>query len=110
MPRVRGRTLGAYVTDGATSYNYHVDTDAFASADRGWTAGTPGGPLLPRGFKPRHVTGLSGTSGYRGTAVVADPTANLWTGVATAFTVEADDGTTDSMTVTARIGEHPSLP
>jgi hypothetical protein len=109
MP-VRGRTLGAYVTDGGTSYNYNVDSDAYLLAPRGWTAGTPGGPKLPRGFKPRHVTGVSATTGYRGTAVVADVAAGLWTGANTTFTVEADDQTTDTMTVTARIGEKPSLP
>jgi hypothetical protein len=41
--------------------------------------------------------------------VVPDITADIWTGVATTFTVEADDGTNDTMTVRRRIGEHPSL-
>lgn len=110
MPRVRGKTLGAYITDGGTSYNYSVDADAFLVASRGWAGGTPGGPKMPRAFNPRHVTGLSPTSGRRGTAVVATLTATLWTGAATTFDVEADDGTIDTMDVVQRIGEKPSLP
>lgn len=109
MPRVRGRTPGAYITDGATSYRMSVDRDRFAVAAFGWAA--PGGVLnqLPRGAKPRHVIGLSGTSGRRGIAVVPDVTSDIWTGVATTFDVEADDATVDTMTITGRIGEHPSL-
>jgi hypothetical protein len=110
MPRVRGRTRGAYATDGGTTYNYSVDSDAYADASRGWTPGAPGGPKLPRGFKPRHVTGISLTTGYRGTAVVATTLASLWDGTSTTFEVEADDATVDTMTVIARIGEHPALP
>jgi hypothetical protein len=36
-------------------------------------------------------------------------TATIWTGAVTTFDVEADDGTVDTMDVTQRIGEHPSL-
>lgn len=110
MPRVRGKTSGAYDTDGGTHYNMEVDSDRFIEVGFAWTAGAPGGPLMPRGFKPRHVTGLSAGSGRRGTAVVPHLTSTLWTGVATVFTVEADDGTLDTMTVKHRIAERPSLP
>lgn len=107
---VRGRTPGAYHTDGGTQYKMSVDKDRFATARFGWAA--PGGvlPQLPRGAKPRHVVGVSATTGRRGTGVVPVVTADLWTGVATTFQVEADDQTLDTMTVTGRIGEHPSLP
>lgn len=107
---VRGRKHGTYVTDGGTSYKFSVDADRFATARFGWAA--PGAvlPQLPRGAKPRHVAGISATSGRRGTAVVPLVTADVWTGVATTFDVEADDQTTDTMTITQRIGEHPSLP
>lgn len=109
MPRVRGRTPGVYTTDGATDYKMSVDRDRFAVAAFGWAA--PGGILnqLPRGAKPRHVVGLSPTSGRRGTAVVPVTTATVWTGVTTTFDVEADDGTVDTMDITGRIAEHPSL-
>jgi len=110
MPRVRGKTRGAYVTDGGTSYRQEVDADRFLVVAFGWTAIAGGTPQMPRGFTPRHVTGLSATSGRRGTAVVPSVTATIWTGAATTFDVEADDGTIDTMTVVNRIGEKPSLP
>lgn len=109
MPRIRGRVRGAYVTDGGTSYEMQVDADRFAVAAFGWTAATGAMNQLPRGAKPRHVRGLSATSGRAGTAVVPDVTSDIWTGAATTFDVEADDATIDTMTVTRRIGEHPSL-
>lgn len=109
MARVRGKTPGIYISDGATNFRFQVDTDRFADANFGWSAVAGTENALPRGCKPRHVTGLSGTSGYRGTAVVPDVTADIWTGVATTFVVEADDGTTDTMTVIHRIAERPSL-
>jgi len=109
MPRIRGRTAGVYVTDSLANYRTQVDTDRFGVVAFGWTA--PSGPLpqMPRGFKPRHVAGISATSGFRGTAVVPDVTSDIWTGVAGTFEVEADDATIDTMTVTQRFGEHPSL-
>jgi len=110
MARVRGRTPGIYLTDGTTNYRMSVDRDRFAVAAFSWTAAAGNLPQLPRGFKPRHVTGLSGTSGRRGVAVVPDVTSDIWTGTATTFDVEADDGTVDTMTVIRNIGEHPSLP
>ena len=110
MPRVRGKTPGAYLTDGGTSYRTQVDTDRFLNADFGWSAaGGAGEPSLPRGFKPRHVTGVSTTSGRRGIATVPNITCDIWIGAATTFDVEADDGTIDTMTVVQRLGEKPSL-
>lgn len=110
MPRIRGRRPGEYHTDSGALFRMQVDRDRFAVAAFGWAApGTPGMPQLPRGFKPRHVVGVSATSGRRGSAVVPDVTATIWTGAATTFEVEADDATVDTMTVTQRFGEHPSL-
>jgi hypothetical protein len=108
MPR--GMTKGAYVTNGGTSYLYRVDADEFLSADRGWASGTTLRAHIPKGFRPRHVTGLSPTSGRRGTAVLATKTCNLYTGAATTFTVEANDNTLDTMNVVNVIDEFPSLP
>lgn len=106
MP-VRGMRYGVYVRDdGTTRYARLVDSDEFAETDRGWSAtGVAGLPLLPIKSKPRVVYGVSATTGRRGSAVVATVTANLWTGTATTFTVEANDQTTDTMTVTRRRGE-----
>lgn len=105
MPR--GMRYAIYVADdGTTQYARLVDADQVAQAARGWvTTGVAGLPLLPIRAKPRVVYGVSTTSGRRGSAVVATPTADLWTGVATTFTVEANDGTSDTMTVTRRRGE-----
>lgn len=108
MP-VRGRQRGAYVTDGGTSYSMQVDSDRFLTAAFGWTAATAAMNALPRGCKPRHVTGVSATTGYSGTAVVPDVASDMWTGVATTFSVEADDQSLDTMTIIHRIGERPSL-
>lgn len=109
MARVRGRRPGLYVSDGATSYRMSVDKDRFLVAAFGWADAGPTINQLPRGCHPRHVTGLSATSQRRGTAVVPDVASDIWTGVATTFDVEADDGTVDTMTVIHRIGERPSL-
>lgn len=109
MARVRGRTPGVYTTDGATDYRMSVDKDRFAVAAFGWSAAGAGLNAIPRGCKPRHVTGLSAASGRRGIAVVPNITATVWTGVTGTFDVEADDGTLDTMTIVHRIAEKPSL-
>lgn len=98
---------GVYVRDdGTTQYARLVDSDEFTQAARGWSAtGVAGLPLLPIKSKPRVVYGVSATSGRRGSAVVATTTATLWTGATTTFTVEANDGTSDTMTVTRLRGE-----
>lgn len=104
MPR--GMRYGVYVADDTTQYARLVDADQFAEAARGWSATAVAGlPLMPIKSKPRIVYGVSATSGRRGSAVVATTTADLWTGVATTFAVEANDGTSDTMTVTRRRGE-----
>jgi len=109
MARVRGRTPGVYTTDGSTDYRFSVDKDRFAVASFNWSAAGAGLNRLPRGCKPRHVTGLSATSGRRAIAVVPNITATVWTGATTTFDVEADDGTLDTMTIIQKIAEHPSL-
>ncbi len=108
MARVRGKRSGTYIGDGGGTFNMEVDKDRYLVADFKWTAGAVNQNAIPRGVKPRHVTGLSATSGRRGTAVVPDVTSDIWTGAATTFDVEADDATIDTMTVIHRIGEKPS--
>jgi hypothetical protein len=106
----RGKQPGIYVTDGGTHYRSMVDKAYYAEGSRGWTDGSALKPHLPRGFRPRHVTGLNATSGRRGSAVVAAVTASLWTGGATTFDIETDDLVTETQTVVNTIGEFPSLP
>lgn len=106
MALVRGMVYKSYTCDdGTTKFQTLVDADEAADATRGWGAVTPGGDLIPRGFKERRANGVSATSGRRGSCRVGSTTANLWTGVATTFTVEADDNTIDTMTVTSLSGE-----
>lgn len=107
---VRGRELGAYETDGGTTYNTYVDSDRFLVAAFNWVAGIAGGPFIPRNFRPRFVTGLSAATGRFGKAIVPTVTADIWTGAATTFDVEATDGTLDTMTVLNKWSERPSLP
>jgi hypothetical protein len=104
MPR--GMVYAIYVADDATQYARLVDADQVTQAARGWvTTGVAGLPLLPIRSKPRVVYGVSATTGRRGSAVIATTTADLWTGAATTFAVEANDNTSDTMTVTRRRGE-----
>jgi hypothetical protein len=105
MALVRGMVFKGYTADSGTVFQTLVDADEAAIASRGWAAATVGGDLLPRGFKERRVHGVSATSGRRASCRVGSSAADLWTGVATTFTVEADDNTIDTMTVTSTSGE-----
>ena len=109
MALVSGMVFKSYTADDGTVFQTLVDADESAIAARGWAAGVPGGDLLPRGFKERRANGLSAASGRRASCRVGAITADLWTGVATTFTVEADDNTLDTMTVTSRSGEKRRL-
>ena len=110
MSLVRGMVYKSYTCDdGTTVFQTLVDADEAATASRGWGAAVVGGDLIPRGFKERRVHGVSATSGRRGSARIGSTTADLWTGVATTFVVEADDNTLDTMTVTSRVGEKRRL-
>jgi hypothetical protein len=98
---------GTYISDAGDHYARLIDNDQAGEASRGWVAsGSAAGlPLLPIRAKPRRVYGVSATTGRRGSAVVASTTATLWTGAVTTFDVEANDQTTDTMSVTRRRGE-----
>jgi hypothetical protein len=109
MALKRGLVLKGYTADDGTVVQTRVVADEAADATRGWAAVSAGGDLLPRGFKERRAHGLSATSGRRGSCRVGSTTADLWTGTATTFTVEADDNTIDTMTVTSRSGEKRRL-
>jgi|SRR3954452_3658715 hypothetical protein len=101
----RGFVFATYTADDGTTFQTLVDADESGDANRGWGAAIPGADLLPRGFKERRVYGVSATSGRRGSARIGNVTAALWTGAATTFTVEANDNTLDTLTVTTRRGE-----
>jgi hypothetical protein len=109
MALVRGMTFQGYTADNGDVFQTLVDADEALVAARGWAAATVGGDLLPRGFKERRANGLSATSGRRASCRVGSTACDLWTGVATTFTVEADDNTIDTMTVTSRSGEKRRL-
>jgi hypothetical protein len=109
MALVRGMSFHSYVADSGTVFQTLVDDDEAVIAARGWGAAVIGGDLLPRGFKERRANGVSAGTGRRGSCRVGSTTCDLWTGVATTFTVEADDNTIDTMTVTSRSGEHRRL-
>jgi hypothetical protein len=98
-----------YIADDATVFQTLVDIDEAAIASRGWAAATVGGDLLPRGFKERRANGISATTGRRGSCRVGSIACDLWTGVATTFTVEGNDNAIDTMTVTSRTGEKRRL-
>lgn len=109
MALVRGMVYQSYTADNGDLFQTLVDADEAAIGARGWSAAVVGGDLLPRGFKERRAHGLSAASGRRGSCRVGDTAADLWTGVATTFTVEGNDNTTDTMTVTSRTGEKRRL-
>jgi hypothetical protein len=110
MALVRGKVYKGYTCDdGTTVFQTLVDADEAAIAARGWANVTVGGDFLPRGFKERRANGISAATGRRGSCRVGSTGCDLWTGAATTFTVEADDQTTDTMTVTSRTGEKRRL-
>jgi hypothetical protein len=109
MALVRGMVFRSYFADNGDTFQTLVDADEAAIAARGWGAAVAGHDLLPRGFKERRAHGVSAATGRRGSCRVATTTADLWTGTANTFTVEADDNTIDTMTVTSRTGEKRRL-
>jgi hypothetical protein len=109
MALIRGMVFRSYTADDGTLFQTLVDADEAAIAARGWAAAVVGGDLLPRAFKERRAHGISAATGRRGSCRVGATTADLWTGVASTFTVEADDNTLDTMTVTSRTGEKRRL-
>jgi len=109
MALVRGMVYAGYTADSGTVFQTLVDADEAAIASRGWAAATVGGDMLPRGFKERRAHGISAVTGRRGSCRVGSTAATLWTGAVSTFTVEADDNTVDTMTVTSRTGEKRRL-
>jgi len=87
----RGYVWAYYHSDDGNTYAWHVDQDYFVFPERGWTGpAVPGTIVYPRGWAPRRVVGHD-LAGHRQTAIVASVTADLWTGVATSFTINGTD-------------------
>ena len=103
MPR--GFTWQTYTADNGITFQTLVDADEALDVTRGWGAAVVLADMLPRGFRERRVYGVSASSGRRGSTRVGSLTASLWTGGSSTFFVEANNGTTDTMTVTSRVGE-----
>lgn len=102
------RVIAPYNSDiMAQLFETSVPTPYFAETGRGWSINTflPGKtPRLPSLLTPRHVVGVTG-AGLRRRAIVADLTADLWTGAATTFIAIGTDGTNETCTVTGFVGE-----
>jgi len=105
MPR--GFVWATYISDNATRrFAKQVDADQVLDPARGWTlTGVADLAPFPQQSTPRIVHGTSALTGRRGSAVVGSTTAPLWTGSVSTFVVEANDQTSDTMTVTHRVGE-----
>ena len=103
----RGRTLATYKTDLhflPADVNMDVPNNLFAEASLKWTAATAGAPRSPKRMTPRHAIGVDAT-GHRARVIIADVTADLWTGVATTWTFIDNNGATQTATVTGLVGE-----
>lgn len=88
----RGYVWGDYVSDDGNTYAWRVDADYAAFPERGWASpSVPGTLVYPRFWAPRRVSGHDST-GRRQVAIVARVDADLWTGVATTFTINGTDG------------------
>jgi hypothetical protein len=94
----------AYVhDDGLTRHSILVDADHYSDLNRGWVSTTVEQlPYIPKLGRPRRVFGRSPTTGRVGTAVIGSPTAPLWTGQVSIFTVETNNLQIDTMTVVFR--------
>ncbi len=95
----RGYVWGYYLSDDGNTYAWRVDADYFSMAERGWSGpAVPGTIVYPRFWSPRRVVGHD-SDGNRQLAIVASVTADLWTGVATTFTVTGTDAAPHVCTV-----------
>lgn len=106
---VRGFVYKTYTADNGDSFQTRVDADHASVTARGWGASIPGGPLIPRGLRERIAIGISPTTGRTGRCRIGSATSTIWQGLTTTFTVEADDGTIDTMVITELRGERRTV-
>jgi hypothetical protein len=83
---VRTMSPALYLADHGANFNMMIPDDDIADANRGWGAAGAGLDTGAKYCTPRHVDGVSAAGDHR-RAIVADPAADLWTGVASSFTV-----------------------
>jgi len=83
---IRTRSLALYTADHGNNFNMMIPDDDIADATRGWGAPGAGLDTGAKYITERHVDGVD-TSGNHRKAIVADTAADLWTGVASTFTV-----------------------
>jgi len=96
------------VSDNGNTYALQVDADYASMPERGWVFPAPHlTPIYPRGWTPRRVVGTD-DAGHPRTAVVGDVTADLWTGVASTFTINASDESPHTCHVFKRLQERLS--
>lgn len=110
MAEIRGMVYGLYVPDHGIAFAIRQSETDFAQASFGWTAASAINPMSPKGFRARRVHGISATSGRRGSRIVPDVTADIWTGVALTFVDNTDALTTDTYTVTGYTAEKMTIP
>ena len=86
-----------------------MDADYAAMPERGWTSPAASGTYVyPRGWTPRRVLGLD-DRGKVQKAIVASTSADLWTGVATTFTVNGTDELPHTVNVTDKRAERNQI-
>jgi hypothetical protein len=83
---IRHKSPALYVADHGGDFNMLIPDDDIAATSRGWTTATAGLPTGAKFCTPRHVDGVE-TGGAHRRAIVANVTADLWTGTATTFDV-----------------------
>lgn len=100
MPR--GFVVCAYTTDRGDQYALMVDADSAADPNRGWEVIPAGSlPYAPRGLLPRQVEGRD-ELGHTRVTRVGTATCDLWTFVATTWSLEGSDGLPHTVVATNR--------
>lgn len=98
----RGFVWANYHSDDGNTYALQVDADYAAETGRGWTyPSSAGTPVYPRGWIPRHVIGVDSV-GHERRAIIASPSAGLWSGSVLTFVVNGTDELPHTCAVTKR--------
>lgn len=83
---IRTRSAAKYVADHGGDFNMLIPDDDIADTNRGWAAAGAGLDTGAKFCTPRHVTGVESGGAHR-KAIIATTAADLWSGVASTFTV-----------------------
>lgn len=101
---LRGFVWGEYQTNDGTAFALQVDANYLAMPERGWVAATTGEFPLPRGWIPRRVFGIDDLGRVQ-FAIAATLAADIWTGVASTFTILGTDDAPHTCTIFKRVDE-----